>query len=120
MPSSSGSSKIIYLICRQQYSKKNDIHYKFRTEMWFTMLTSRLILNLNLNVIEMKYIIQHNFLAQKLIISSSKKHKLNILFLNQVQNAYTTRTVASLVKTCDLRFPYFVSMHSILPYRVIF
>jgi hypothetical protein len=47
---------------------------------------------------------QHNFLAQKLIITASEKHKLNILFLNQVQNAYTTRTVSSLVKTCDLRF----------------
>jgi hypothetical protein len=62
---------------------------------------------------------QHNFLAQKLI-TSSEKHKLNILFLNQVQNAYTTRTVTSLVKACDLRFLYFVYMHSILPYWLIF
>jgi len=59
---------------------------------------------------------QYNFLAQKLVITSSGKHKLNILFLKQIQNAYTTREVASLVKTCDLRFLYFVYMHYILPY----
>jgi hypothetical protein len=63
---------------------------------------------------------QQNFSAQKLIITSSGKHKLNILFLNQVRDAYTTRTVSTLVKTCDLRFLYFVSTYTILPYCVIF
>lgn len=71
MPSSSGSSKIIYLIYRQQYSKKNDIHYKFRTKLWFTMLTSKLILNLNLNVIEMKYMIKKQSYEQQFLGSKT-------------------------------------------------